>query len=527
MEEVEVAKKRCKNVIDQIERLPSSTNITRSSKQTLSKLALSELNFLSRSSVTLPLSVNIGHLEAVLYVLQHPLISGVSRVCKPIKSGFKSVHVDLVCTFDKIPVWILVSDRNPKYVSWNEYHKSKGSKSRVEEVLAAARSCGTLRPRKVILFFSHGVGDFVRDHLRGEFGALEISLFEFDSCEEEEDAWVHVLSRSFHEACVFEINVDFSGNDVSSSECGVKDATFDTKGSNVREEIASLNLGGSFGSLVSQMKLCSMGEPDHLLSEGDLVNFDTTALIALVSGISNGCAEKLLATSEIELRQQFKGNVQFVIAQVTFYSVLVTLNILAHKVVLYGMMNTFLAKLVDCHHFWIVIARQSFGIESLLAFVLMWRLLSLCHEFESFYYLYYATFFLIFSTNKVCQAMSELQNPICEELGGVLAGKRGIICESVLSEFKELVLMCGGPNEKLRSNQLLKYFIVVNDSPSERLMGLPTTRKLALKNKVVFGTGDCCHAPTLTANMAFVRAVSQTGMSLSTIEHRPRALTGD
>ncbi|XP_031262993.1 uncharacterized protein LOC116121185, partial [Pistacia vera] len=426
-------------LIDQIERLPSSTNITRSSKQTLSKLALSELNFLSRSSVTLPLSVNIGHLEAVLYVLQHPLISGVSRVCKPIKSGFKYVHVDLVCTFDKIPVWILVSDRNPKYVSWNEYHKSKGLKSRVEEVLAAARSCGTLRPRKVILFFSHGVGDFVRDHLRGEFGALEISLFEFDSCEEEEDAWVHVLSRSFHEACVFEINVDFSGNDVSSSECGVKDATFDTKGSNVREEIASLNLGGSFGSLVSQMKLCSMGEPDHLLSEGDLVNFDTTALIALVSGISNGCAEKLLATSEIELRQRFKGNVQFVIAQ----------------------------------------------------------------------------------------AMSELQNPICEELGGVLAGKRGIICESVLSEFKELVLMCGGPNEKLRSNQLLKYFIVVNDSPSERLMWLPTTRKLALKNKVVFGTGDCWHAPTLTANMAFVRAVSQTGMSLSTIEHRPRALTGD
>ncbi|KAJ0077910.1 hypothetical protein Patl1_37191 [Pistacia atlantica] len=34
------------------------------------------------------------------------------------------------------------------------------------------------------------------------------------------------------------------------------------------------------------------------------------------------------------------------------------------------------------------------------------------------------------------------------------------------------------------------------------------------------------YGPTLTASMAFVRAVSQTGMSLSTIEHRPRALTG-
>ena len=68
---------------------------------------------------------------------------------------------------------------------------------------------------------------------------------------------------------------------------------------------------------------------------------------------------------------------------------------------------------------------------------------------------------------------------------------------------------------------------VVADSPSQRVMGLPTTRKLALKSKVVFGTGDYWHAPTVTANMAFVRAISQTGMSLFTIEHRPRALTGD
>ncbi|EXB23629.1 hypothetical protein L484_006212 [Morus notabilis] len=68
---------------------------------------------------------------------------------------------------------------------------------------------------------------------------------------------------------------------------------------------------------------------------------------------------------------------------------------------------------------------------------------------------------------------------------------------------------------------------VVPDSPSERMMSLPTTRKLVLKNKIVFGTGDAWHAPTMTANMAFVRAISQTGMSLFTIGHRPRALTGD
>lgn len=53
--------------------------------------------------------------------------------------------------------------------------------------------------------------------------------------------------------------------------------------------------------------------------------------------------------------------------------------------------------------------------------------------------------------------MSEIQNPILVELGCTISGKQGIICESVHSEFKELVLMCGGPNEKLRASHLLKY----------------------------------------------------------------------
>lgn len=52
--------------------------------------------------------------------------------------------------------------------------------------------------------------------------------------------------------------------------------------------------------------------------------------------------------------------------------------------------------------------------------------------------------------------MSEIQDPIYVELGSAISGKRGIICQSVCSEFKELVSMCGGPNEKLRADQLLR-----------------------------------------------------------------------
>ncbi|WP_285167000.1 DUF1308 domain-containing protein, partial [Mycobacterium tuberculosis] len=71
----------------------------------------------------------------------------------------------------------------------------------------------------------------------------------------------------------------------------------------------------------------------------------------------------------------------------------------------------------------------------------------------------------------VTQVMSELEQPILKELRGVIAGRKGIICESVCTEFKELVLMCGGPNEKSRADLLIKHLSVVQDSPSERIAG--------------------------------------------------------
>uniref|UniRef100_J3N3M1 DUF1308 domain-containing protein n=2 Tax=Oryza brachyantha TaxID=4533 RepID=J3N3M1_ORYBR len=187
-------------------------------------------------------------------------------------------------------------------------------------------------------------------------------------------------------------------------------------------------LDGGFSIFMGKMKMGSR----------ELVNLDTTALVAIVSGISNGGVERLMSIPEAETRARFKCNYKFVMDQ----------------------------------------------------------------------------------------AHSELQYPILVELGDAVDGKKCIICETVSSEFKEIVTMCGGPEEQIRASQLLKQLIVVPDSPSARMMDLPTTRKLAMKNKVVFGTGDHWRAPTLTANMGFVRAVSQSGMPLLTMEHRPRALIG-
>lgn len=64
-----------------------------------------------------------------------------------------------------------------------------------------------------------------------------------------------------------------------------------------------------FGSLVSSMR----PDGDETV---EVVNFDTTALIAMVSGISNGGCERLLKAPEDEMRARFKGNYEFVIAQV-------------------------------------------------------------------------------------------------------------------------------------------------------------------------------------------------------------------
>ncbi|GAA0148751.1 hypothetical protein LIER_08106 [Lithospermum erythrorhizon] len=431
--------------------------LSSSCKSTLLRLLQSELSFLNRLSSShhhSPLSVNVGHLEAVVGVLEQPSITGVSRVCKSIPSSSaekgtsdassrpKSIYIDIVCSLNGRPVWIVVSARNSKYVTWDGSSGNKGLKMRIEQVLGAAKSCTSLRPSSVILLFTNGLDHNVNQKLREQLGAIDLEDFScqgFDCMffeENVEDEWVDVLPKSYEKACLLEIKVDCSSEEILSKREYATQSKLENLPLPVNDADANLNLGDSLVSLVSAMR-CDTSDADPGIS--GLVNFDTTALIAIVSGISNGGIDKLLGTSENQLRSRFKGNYDFVIAQVN----------------------------------------------------------------------------------------SEIQNPIHVELASVLYGKRGIICQSVYSEVCELVSMCGGPNEKFRANHFLKHLKLVCDSPSIRMTNLPTTRKLALKNKVVFGTGDCWQAPTLTANMAFVRAVAQTGLSMSTIEHRPRALIGD
>lgn len=157
----------------------------------------------------------------------------------------------------------------------------------------------------MILFFANGLPSSIYEKLKDEFGALyfdfgsdsDFSMPDFDCEETVEGEWVNVVrSRSYKEAVSVEIKlIDDQCDSLASHEVVVE------------AEVAELNQKDAFSSVISSMRL---------LGEECLINFDTTALVALVSGISNGCAERIVDMPEIELEPKFKGNTVFVIAQV-------------------------------------------------------------------------------------------------------------------------------------------------------------------------------------------------------------------
>lgn len=385
----------------------------------LLRLVDAELRFLSSlppaPSRATPLSSNLPHLAALHLLLTHPAVRSPSRL-SPLPG------VDFACAFRGRPAWALISASNPARLAWAPH----GGRARVATVLDAARGAPPAkRPEKLLLAFSRGVGVDIALGLMEEFGAVETDLLEeFIDDSDNEGGWIAVSfkpSQELRRFRAFEIDVvEGPGEVLLPPEAAV------TEGSG--DEEVPLGFEGAFGAFVGKI----------LRESNELVNLDTTALVAIVSGISNGGVGRLMAVPESETRARFKCNYNFVIDQ----------------------------------------------------------------------------------------AQSELQFPILIELGEAVEGKQCIICETVSSEFNGIISMCGGHEEKSRSRHLLKQLKIVRDSPSARMMDLPTTRKLAMKNKIVFGTGDHWRAPTLTANMGFVRAVSQSGMPLLTIEHRPRALIG-
>jgi helix-turn-helix protein len=106
-------------------------------------------------------------------------------------------------------------------------------------------------------------------------------------------------SEELRNFMAFEINVVEGASEVLlRSDIAVDEVSAD------EEEL--LGFWGSFAAFMEKMWKESR----------ELVNLDTTTLVAIVSGISNGGVRKLMAAPEAETRARFKCNYKFVIDQV-------------------------------------------------------------------------------------------------------------------------------------------------------------------------------------------------------------------
>ncbi|CAM6088970.1 unnamed protein product [Calypogeia fissa] len=456
----------------------------------LQKLVRAELSFLTRL-VALPLpsdasscpalrSSNLDHLVNVFRVLQHPLVDGVSAVMQNLAvGGADTAHLDISCIIDGKPVWLILSSRNPRYIRWADTGKQiKGLKARLLVLLQAASADVVRQPQSIFLCFAGRVLEEVDRGLRGDFGAAYMPsststgacrhhsksglhpdffsnlLREYEFSEVEGGEWLEVevkedVSRWNQAWETYEVHIqnskglkaeepalDVNGSVESEGDCTVgKD-----------NEVCSSALLPIVGvdqqtSLERSVQISPVQVQEQLGADRNqkLVNLDTTALVALVSEVSNGGAEHLLALPQADLEKRFPS------------------------------MSAFIRE----------------------------------------------------------QALSELENPLVPEIEVALTCRQPVVSKYVYDEFCSIVALVGGPKENERASVLLQRFRVVPDRPSNRVMSLPLSGRIKRRHKIVFGTGDFLNAPTLTANMAFVRAARDKGMPISTVEHRPRALTGD
>lgn len=172
-------------------------------------------------------------------------------------------------------------------------------RDRVESAIAFASGAGHLRPSKLLFVFARGLEEEVRNKFLHEFGAVESDFADglevvFD---EMDDEWLGISddSKRLLNYKAFEIQID----DDHMQNVSIDEIT-------ARVE---LDLSCGFDSLTLTTNPCNDGL-------GNVINFDTTALIAMVSGISNGDAEWLLEAPPEKMREKYKSNYEFVIGQV-------------------------------------------------------------------------------------------------------------------------------------------------------------------------------------------------------------------
>ncbi|KAG7210012.1 hypothetical protein KM043_011592 [Ampulex compressa] len=124
------------------------------------------------------------------------------------------------------------------------------------------------------------------------------------------------------------------------------------------------------------------------------------------------------------------------------------------------------------------------------------------------------------------QAEMERRRPVKPILEKLFKGKQLIVCRTAHDNFMNIIDVIGGPNERIRAQDLLKRVQIVDDITTGRIMeGLSLGGKIKNRSRLVFATGENMRSITVSANEGFVRAARMQGIECAVFLHEPRSLS--
>lgn len=259
-------------------------------------------------------------------------VSPVSSFTREVDAAVGTVaHVDLVCTLLGEAVWVVVINSSAQNRLWFDKKKRKGLHTRVSSLLHAASLVSAAQPSAIVLLVRDGFESRIEQQLRDEFQAtkmsesgLEEELLANSSCnfqEVEDGEWVniHLPSSNIKSWTSYWIRVtpETHMRDTKCVENLVSKhvlAAGSFQGEN-GEDLSSITGSSSYWAVIEGLE-AKHEEFDKFQQERKLLNLDTTALVAIVSELTNGGAKQLLEMSSEEREKRFPVMAKFVYEQV-------------------------------------------------------------------------------------------------------------------------------------------------------------------------------------------------------------------
>ena len=246
-----------------------------------------------------------------------------------------AAHVDLVCTLLGEAVWVVVINSSAQNRLWFDKKKRKGLHTRITSLLHVASLVSAAQPSAIVLLVRDGFESRIEQQLQEEFQAtkmsesglgphLEEELLSSFNCnfqEVEDGAWVniHLPSSNIKRWTSYWIRVT-PATQIRDTKCienlVLKHVLAAENFQGENDECPSSIIGSSSCWAAIKRLLTKHEEFDTLQQQRKILNLDTTALVAIVSELTNGGAQQLLQMSSEYREKRFPVMAKFVYEQV-------------------------------------------------------------------------------------------------------------------------------------------------------------------------------------------------------------------